>query len=194
VPIPRSIVRRVNRVRQRTDPANEDPEEILDDIFVLWRAFEATWSGKSSERNQAEEAVVEAIRGFGISAVPRVKTFVESLRAFMTASPEEIVEWFGAGSMGPLSRKTQILSEIRSLRDATKEPTRWTAEDSKRLGGLLYRLRCAVVHPSLNTDNRLTVPILPRLRAALIELIVTRSARQASLALDAAWQQFDSTV
>src|SRR2546421_390098 len=52
MPIQPVLIRRVSRVRDRMEPT--DPgDAILDDVIVLWRAFEATFDrSKSDEQNE----------------------------------------------------------------------------------------------------------------------------------------------
>src|SRR5688500_12297434 len=77
------LMRRVNRVRERMQEL--DPSEaILDDVFVLWRAFEATLD-RGVSREYAERtrvAVSDVVDCFGISALPRTMQFITTLKHF----------------------------------------------------------------------------------------------------------------
>ncbi len=188
--IPAAVIRRVNRVRDRIDPIAEEPELVLDDIFVLCRAFEGTWSGEGGERQQAEDATVETIRVHGITELPALKQFVEQLRVFVTAAADEFAEWFGSDDRLATDSKREILSIIRALQSAV-DSDKWSEHDSRKLGKLFYRMRCAVVHPRLDTHNNLALTVLPSLRAALIELTIARAAVRYDVALAETRQQFD---
>ena len=52
-------------------------------------------------------------------------------------------------------------------------------------------MRCAVVHPSLDTSNSLAEPVLPRLRDAVVELTVAATSVRYGLSLELAREQFD---
>jgi hypothetical protein len=171
----------------------EEPEVVLDDIFVLCRAFEGTWSGTGKAREQAQEAIIETILAHRIGALPDVQTLVAKLRAFVTASAEEFKQWFGSEKRPPAEIKREVLNTIRTLQEAIASD-RWTEHSSRKLGRLIYRMRCAVVHPSLDTQNSLALSVLPALRAALIELTIARSAVRYQLPLAEARRQFDAAL
>lgn len=190
--IPASVLRRVNRVRERIQPENE-PEEILDDIFVLCRAFEATWSDEGGESAQAQEAVVETIADHGIEALPQVRELIRALGVFRTAPSTVSAEWFGTHP-SPAESKARVVRTVETLREAAAHPRVWSARESRDLGRLIYRMRCAVVHPSLDTNNDLGVTVLPALRDALIELVMSRTSTRYGLSLAEARAQFDGAL
>ena len=163
---------------------------MLDDIFVLCRAFEQTFSSEGGQQQQARVAVVETIKEHGLDALPDVRRFVDKLRAFETASPSEFAEWFASENDSLEQGRPRIVSVIRTLREAAAVPGRWNERESRRLGRLIYQLRCAVVHPSLDTHNSLALPVLPVLRDALIELTIACSATRYRVALLDARRQF----
>ena len=165
---------------------------VLDDIFVLCRAFEGTWSGEGREGRQAEHATVETIRFHGITELPDLCQFVEQLRVFVTAAADEYAEWFGSNDDRPApDLKREIRSTIEGLQKAVRNKATWSEHDSRKLGKLFYRMRCAVVHPRLDTHNNLAVTVLPSLRAALIELTIASAAVRYDVALAETRRQFD---
>lgn len=187
------LMRRVNRVRERMDRI--DPAEaVLDDVYVLWRAFEGTLeSGVARDRHQLTQlAVSDVIEYFGIAALPQTAAFIESLRAFETASLSEFDQWFMQDQTETSSQRQQILSSIDRLGDAVTPPVRWSKRESASLGDILYRMRCAVIHPRLDTDNSIVVRVLPALRSSMIELMIARAAEQASIPFAQARAEFDS--
>jgi len=172
---------------------------VLDDIFVLCRAFEQTWANDQHERQhtgqsaQAEAAVVDTVQAHGITALPDVCRFVGALRAFQTADAGQVEQWFGSDGRSGAEMRSEVLRTIRGLQEAITSG-RWNQHDSRKLGRLVYRMRCAVVHPSLDTHNSLAVPVLPALRAALVELTIARSAARYGLPLAATHRQFDAAL
>jgi hypothetical protein len=174
----------------KTDPS----EAILDDLFVLWRALESTFDRQSlggGQRDRALNVVVETIAYHGMAKLPRITRLVRELKVFETASPAQIAEWFATEDPADTTLKSRIISQITVLRQAIAPPVRWSKHDSKKLGDLLYRTRCAVIHPSLDTNNSLVVEVLPALREALIELIIARVAQEGGLTLAEAGAAFN---
>jgi len=143
------------------------------------------------QRDQALSTVVDTIGYHGIASLPRIGKFVRELRVFETASPDQIAEWFATEEAANTTLKSRIVSQIALLRQAIAPPVRWSNHDSKKLGDLLYRTRCAVIHPTLDTNNSLVLQVLPALRDALIELIIARVAQQSGLTLAEAGKAFD---
>ena len=92
------LIRRVSRVRDRmesTDPG----DAILDDVIVLWRAFEATFDrSRSDEQNEmAAVALGETIRYHGIQKLPATRALIDRLKHLENASIGQVAEWFGSG-------------------------------------------------------------------------------------------------
>jgi hypothetical protein len=193
-PIPYSVIRRVNRVRQRIDTKDEEVEEVLDDIFVLWRAFEATWGVGTSEIQRAEEAVTETISRLGIGTFEAIPELVTAMRAFLAASQDDCAEWFPSAHASPKEITDRVRRGVRRLQSALAPAERWNPGDSRRLAYLMYKMRCAVVHASLDTTNHLAKPILPAVREALIELTIARTAASYGLSLSQAKYRFDSLL
>jgi hypothetical protein len=179
-------------VRERISPELEEPDEILDDVFVLWRAFEATWNRVSgeSDRGQAERAVTATIGVIDIRNLPGLQRLIGAMRPFQFASPGECAEWFPHDRLTPAEIKSRVTTQVRRLQ-AALQAMRWHDSDSRSLALLVYKIRCAVVHPSLDTTNDLARSVLPALREALIELTIARTACSYGLSLSAARRHFD---
>jgi len=174
---------------ESTDPG----DAILDDVIVLWRAFEATFDrSKTDEQNEmAAGAVGDTIRYHGIQKLPATRTFIDKLKHLENASIGQVAEWFGSDADDKAVLKGRITSRVTELRQAMLPPARWNDRDSGKLSDLLYRCRCAIIHSSLETNNSLVDVILPSLRLAMIEMVIGRAAQLENLSLEEATMVFD---
>jgi hypothetical protein len=170
------------------DPA----DAILDDVFVLWRALEWTFPPSAPDDNaQTARSVIGAtIDTIGIEYLTKTAALVKAFRHFESASPETLREWFQTRVDSSEHSRGDVLRKMSSLRQAATPPLRWTERESRLLGELLYGMRCAVVHSSLDTNNVVGPRVLPALRAAMIELVVARAASYEGIRLHKAWEVF----
>lgn len=185
-PIPRAVIRRVRRVVDYIADRKE-PEELMEDIRDLIRAFESLiekWP-HDGQGKAFEGTLSDVIRLGHISTMPHLREFIDKTNRFELASTDEVREWFAAD--GDVSfNKAAVIATWNRLRDAIRPPIRWHDHDSKDLARLIYRMRCAVVHPGLDTDNRLIESLLPRLREAMIEVVIARASQSFKMTYEAA--------
>jgi len=174
---------------ESTDPG----DAILDDVIVLWRAFEATFDrSRSDEQNEmAAVALGETIRYHGIQKLPATRALIDRLKHLENASIGQVAEWFGSDADDKAALKGRITSHVAELRQAILPPPRWNDRDSRKLSDLLYRCRCAIIHSGLETNNSLVDIVLPSLRLAMIEIVIGRAAQLESISLDEATKVFD---
>jgi hypothetical protein len=129
--------------------------------------------------------VEEAIEYHSLQALPDVRRWIDQLKYLERESPDQLAEWFADDNESRATARAEHVREIESLREAARVPARWRAADSKRLAGVLYSMRCAVIHPNLSTANALALRILPALRKAIIELVIARASQLAGMPLAA---------
>jgi hypothetical protein len=191
--VPTVLVRRVNRVRARMSPGDEAADEILDDLFVLWRAFEWAYAQADGggQAQRAQTAIVGVIEYAGMAALPATQALIRAFKYFQRASEEELAEWFRRADAPEAYSTEAVLHRLTVLRDAVSPTLRWSERDSRVLGDLLYRMRCAVIHPRLDTNNVLLPRVLPALRECIIELVIARAAEMTSMPPAEARRVFD---
>ena len=183
------LIRRVNRVRARADGDNT-VDELFDDVFVLWRAFEATFTRNGTHSEQTEVAVIEAITYEGVSAVPALLQWALSLKRLEFAPVRELSAWF-ADSELTAAEAERVRGRLLKLIEAAAWPTRWHDADSRRLARTIYEIRCAVFHSSLETNATTAYDILQALRLGLVDVIVARAARTVREPIQATRTRFD---
>ncbi len=184
--------RRVNRVRDRI--AEDDPgDAIMDDVFVVWRAFESTFElGTGLGNRQATIAAVkQVVSRFGLDELPALWSYIESLRHFEGAPHNELAQWFEGDGRGDPVSLDGIQDDCHVLQRTLEPSVRWTGSHGYKLASIIYHNRCAVVHPNLQTTNRLVMEVLPTLRQALIELTIARWAFIADATLAEAQHSFE---
>ena len=175
----------------------EHVDEVFDDFFVLWRAFESTIDGTDRRAARAEDAVVETVayarrsaqaRGKHFGAVaPRIIALCRELRLFQRAHDGQLALWFSEEEITTVQGQ-EIRTRLARLTSAAQTPDRWHDRDSRDAGWTLYRLRCAVFHASVETSDSLALRIAPLVCAALIELGALRAAFLSRGELSEAWQ------
>lgn len=197
VVVPTSLVRRVTRVRERFRIVPEYLDEVFDDFFVLWRAFESTVPGAERKAARAEDAVVETLayakrkaegigKDFGWAA-PRLVAWAEHLRLFQRLSHDRLADWFSDEDLTAVQAQG-ILKRLARLSEAARAPGKWRDQDSHDAGWTLYRIRSAVFHASVDTSDDVAMRLAPLTCAALIELTALRVAFLAQSSLADAWQ------
>lgn len=185
-----SLIRRVTRVVERVGGDVDTPDMVLDDIFVLWRAFESTFDDSTvTDSDKTAVALGEVIAFHGLTILKNLRRLLLSFRYFEYGTNSELREWFGTDKSSSVDIHGYVEDAI-ALVEAENVPSRWHIADSRKLARILYRCRCAIFHPRLETNNRIGTMILPALREGLIELIVARAAQQAKLPLGEAARLF----
>ena len=195
--VPPSLVRRVLRVRERFSMDPEHLDEVFDDFFVLWRAFETTIEPTRRGAASAEDAVVETLgwarsrapaKGKDIAAVaPRLLAWGRELRLFQRVAIPQLSLWFSEEELTTVEAQ-DILRRLARLSAAVQAPEKWRDADSRDLGWTLYRVRCAVFHASVETSDTVAHRLGPLTCAALIELAVLRAAWLARSEPAEAWR------
>ncbi len=182
------ILRRVGRVLAREGP-KDIPEEILDDIFVLWRAFESSWPAAWTEsgRKKVALAIENVLRVFALSDLPHLKRFISSLRAIERSFHREDFEaWFNLSSLSDIERlKSSVVELVEQVAIGRSLQSRHFA----LLGSLFYGARNAIFHPSLETDVADKSRLLSPLRSALCELTLAFAATQVGISLSGVQEQ-----
>jgi hypothetical protein len=195
--VPPSLVRRVMRVRERFRLVPEYLDEVFDDFFVLWRAFESTVPGAERKAARAEDAVVETLayarrkaegigKDFGVAA-PRLVAWAAHLRLFQRLSHDRLADWFSDEELTAVQAQ-EILKRLARLSEAARAPERWRDQNSHEAGWTLYRIRSAVFHASVDTSDDVAIRLAPLTCAALIELNALRVAFLAQSSLADAWR------
>jgi hypothetical protein len=174
--IPAVLIRRVNRVRNRWNPRGDTVDEMFDDFFVLWRAYEATFPRGAPHGKRAVAATVEAIEHVTFASLPSLREWARAVRYFEDANVTALSEWFSDETLTSTTA-AKYRQRIAQVARAAAVPERWSRHDSGRLGHVLYDIRCAVVHSSVETSNALSLKIVRPLREALVELVLARAAR-----------------
>ena len=174
----------------------EHVDEVFDDFFVLWRAFESTVDGPDRKAARAEDAVVETIgyarrraqaRGRDLQDVtPRLLAWSRELRLFHRLHDGQLAQWLGEEELTAVQGQ-EIRTRLARLSEAAQVASRWNDRDSRDAGWMLYRIRCAVFHASVETSDNVAVRIAPLTCAALIELGALRAAFLAGGEVEAAW-------
>lgn len=180
-PLVKILVRRVNRVRasweDRASPLRSPSvDELFDEFFILWRALEATFDRDGSHRARAVIAITQAIALEGVFPLIDLLAFGKSLRHLQDADGKVLSGWFSEGEFTPLEAdemRAQLAQVVRS----SEMPTQWhRGRDSRALANILYGIRCAVFHSSLDTSNTVAIKILPALGRGMVDLILARAA------------------
>lgn len=177
------LVRRLQRVMisiEKGDPM----DAILDDIFVVWRAFESslpdTWPKGLAQR--ARRAVEEAVGHWTIARLPASKALIASTRYVERFSEADFKAWFDIDSSGI----AEWCDSMTRLRQRAPKHLTWRPEDSRDFSDLLYRMRCTIIHSSLDTETAARFSILPAARDAMIEVTVAFAAVSCGLDLETA--------
>lgn len=183
--VPPSLVRRVVRVRERFSLQPDHLDEVFDDFFVLWRAFESTVEGTDRRAYRAEDAVVETLgwaqhrardRGSDLGTVaPRMLAWCHDLRLFHRVHDGQLARWFGEEELASMQAH-DIRARLTRLSTAARAPERWHDRDSRDAGWTMYRLRCAVFHANVETSDSVALRLAPLACAAFIELGALRAA------------------
>lgn len=190
-PLSKVLLRRLGRVAARSD--DSDPADlIMDDVFVVWRAFEGSWPhrGASSGSNHAVQAVELVVQEWGFSELPRTKKFIEALKCIGSFSQKDFADWFDIDQ----SQINGLIDDVDQMREHVRRPTDWTKIDTANLGDVLHKLRCAIFHPSVDTDMAGKTRLLPALRAALQEITLAHGAARVGLSPGEARAAFSVAV
>jgi hypothetical protein len=190
--IPHVLIRRVTRVLARAN-ADDPAEAILDDVFVLWRAFEATWEPSQTELNAAKQAVTETIAFHGLAALTSLRNWLRQLIHLETAHDKDLRQWLGGKDEPTRYQIERIRERLEAVLTVADRPELWQRSHSGQVGLLLYDMRCAVIHPRLDTQHALAQRILPSLREALVELVVARAAARARMSVPESKRLFGIT-
>jgi len=197
VVVPLSLVRRVHRVRDRFSLVPEHLDEVFDDFFVLWRAFESTLDGVGRNAARAEDAVVETLRharnkagGTGAhlgQIAPRITHWAHELRLFQRVHDMQLAHWFSEEEITTVQGQ-EIRKRLARLVSAAKAPERWNDQNSGDAGWTMYRLRSAVFHGTVETSDDIAPRLAPLTCAALIELCALRAAFIARVGVADGWR------
>ncbi|WP_373057998.1 hypothetical protein [Gemmatimonas sp.] len=186
-PLSRVLLRRLGRVAARSDES-DPPDLIMDDVFVVWRAFEGSWPqqapGSGSQRTA--QAVDIVLQEWGFSELPYTKTFIEALKCIGSFSQKDFANWFHLDQ----SEINAMIDDVDQMRERVRRPSDWTKIDTANLGDVLHKLRCSIFHPSLDTETAGKSRLLPALRASLQELTLAHGAARAGLAPEQARAAF----
>lgn len=193
------LVRRINRVRRAWDPIDAT-DEMMDDIFTLWRTFEATFDSQGNDKSRgeqlarAERATVAAVSHAGMTSLAATCRLMRQLRHFDGISSSTLANWIGSTSLTAVRYENEQ-ALLRQLAEAGKVPERWNYErDSRRLARVLYRFRCAVFHASVETTDVLARRVLPPMRECLFELAASNAGREARLSFQQTISEFDAML
>jgi hypothetical protein len=169
-------------------------ESVLDDVFVLFRALEAAAGGDRavSIRTRVREALERAIAYHGVVALSATRRWIDQLKYLEREPPDQLAEWFADDREARAASRERRIRDIERLREAAHAPSRWHSSDSRHLADVLYSMRCAVIHPNLNTANALALRILPALRRAVIELVIALATQDVGLTLEQGRALFDA--
>jgi hypothetical protein len=188
----RRVERRLQRVQERMGGPADEPDHILDDFFVLWRAFEVTFDltlSKQSELMQrvriekigelAKNTVADTVdhKG-GINPLLRVRDFASGFtREVRKTSDGYILEWFRGDPEGSEEQVKRLRQNCQCVQAGLDAPWKWDAarkSNSYALAKILYSLRNAVFHGRFRTSVDNAPRHLNGLRQAMIELLEVR--------------------
>ena len=186
------LVRRVNRVQARA-AADNTVDEILDDIFVLWRAYEATFEPGGKHRERAENAALSAIAYEGVRQLPQLLEWGRSLKRLEFANAALLTDWFSDTPLNSVQAE-HVRARVNRVAVAAGAPDRWHEQDSRRLATVLYDIRCAVFHASLETNAATAYEILAPLRRGMVDLIMARAALIDGITIAATRAHFDANA
>ena len=170
-----------------------DPTEaVLDDVFVLWRAFESTAEPAAdlSLNQHTRRAVTAAINHVSVQRLNGVREFAKNLKYVARATLDEVFQLFGDQGADKIELKERLSRTGQRLHDSVVPDVRWTDRESRDLAGIMYACRCSIIHSSLDTDSRLADVILRPLRSATIELVIAHWAFLAVTGYDDALAAF----
>lgn len=195
--LPTPLVRRITRVRARYT-TDIQADEALDDIFVLWRAFESTFDGYGTETDQAERAfsatVSHAMRSGPLSVVaPDMLRWCGLLRLLHRLGVPTLGAWFNRPDLTAASA-ADLLQKLAAVTTAAEAPERWKDRDSITAAWAMYSLRCAVFHASLETHDATAERLAPAFRDALIEIGILRGALLAGITVAESQEYFDAVL
>lgn len=180
-----ALIRRVRRVEDRMEDT-DTADSVLDDVFVLFRALEAAVAADPAPniRTRVRSAIEQAVDYHGLAGLVATRRWIDQLKYLEREPPDQLAEWFADDKDMRAASRERHIRDIERLREAAQAPSRWHTSDSRRLADVLYSMRCAVIHPSLNTANALALRILPALRRAVIELVIALATQDAGLTLE----------
>lgn len=191
------LVRRITRVRARYSP-DMRADEALDDIFVLWRAFESTFDGYGFETEQAERTILATVNhalasGPLTEVAPELLKWASLLRLLSRVGLPTLASWFNRPELTSASAQ-DLLHKIAALGKSAEAPEQWSESDSRNAAWAMYSLRCAVFHASLETHDATAERLAPAFRAALIEMGVLRGALLARVTVLESRAYFDRAL
>jgi hypothetical protein len=173
----RRAERRMERVRdaliERTDP-----DEILDDFFVLWRAYETTFETADGRTllNRAQKATATALAEHRIQELRAIFRFTQRFyEQFGDSRDQYLAQWFPKYAEDKAVPAKMIAGSLKGLKRALDRPASWRETHSNDLATILYYLRSAIFHGSLATTRLVREPeAFAGIREAMIELIRQR--------------------
>jgi hypothetical protein len=183
----RRVARRLQRVRERME-AGDEPDDILDDFFVLWRAFESTAdlvdTAGTMQQLPPDRPMIERISKAvditikhrrGIRGIQRLRNFAVQFPKLVSAIKDTSLEgWFRGDPEGSPAKKCQ---ELRTRCDSIRfGATNWQRNHSRDLSKILYLLRNSVFHGGFSTSVDNAPEHLSLLRDAMVDLVEARLA------------------
>ncbi|MGI9075919.1 MAG: hypothetical protein ACR2G6_01145 [Gemmatimonadaceae bacterium] len=167
----------MERVAERRGE-HDEPDEILDDFFVLWRAYETTFEGSGGTLlKRAQEATVMTINR-SIRDFPAVLRFAGNFEKQFgdRINPQYIESWFPSyEEEKKIHPATMIAGSLKHLRPALRQPSLWIESHSKDFATLIYYLRNAIFHGSFGTSKLVESPrAFAGIREAMEEIVARR--------------------
>jgi hypothetical protein len=172
----RRAQRRLDRVRERRT-GEDDPEEALDDFFVLWRAFESTFDNDSraSIAELARRAMAQAIEFRGAPRCPRLFDCARKLVHEVSRSREDYLrQWFRDHPNEQHENVRDLRRKCEKLDASLRRSSNWRADDSAKLADVLYCMRNAVFHGRLGTSLDTEPRMFAQIRDGMMELVEVR--------------------
>jgi hypothetical protein len=173
--------RRIERVSDRM-ALDDTPDDVLDDFFVLWRAFESTFDRPRHAKDLLLNRAIRATEDTLVSArVSDLQTTVEFARNFYDRFADTDIEyiqtWFPQNPGDRSNPAHHIRSNLHELKPALSG-RRWRESDSRALAVILYYMRNAIFHGSFATSRLESSPrAFAGIRECMIGLVRSRLQR-----------------
>jgi hypothetical protein len=173
----RRAERRVERVRDDLRE-RKDPDEILDDFFVLWRAYETTFEASAGHTmlKRAQKATATALAEHRIQELRGIWGFTKHFyEQFGDTRNRYLEQWFPKYVEENAVPAKMIAASLKDLKRALGRPELWDETHSNDLATILYYIRNAIFHASFGTSRLAREPeAFDGIREGMIELIRLR--------------------
>jgi hypothetical protein len=168
---------------------------MLDDIFVLWRAFESSIRDDSTDNHsrRSRQAVAETLRSVATREFHTLQRLIDSLTLLADGTDADLRAWFPDDRRSVLAVRNDIESRVDLIGQAFSQ-ARWRPGAAQSLAALVYELRCAIFHASLETTHRITQKLTPALRDFMTEFLIVHAARLSGLSPHQAREKFDADL